>query len=447
MIRTTSVILAALVLGACAANTPGDQDSAPGSIVQVVKQPDGTFTLLRNGEPYLVKGAGTGSGDGDWLAGGDLQLLAASGGNSVRTWGIDQLERPVDGKPFLDRAHELGISVTAGFWVQHVRHGFDYSDPASITAQRTRLRDAVLKYKDHPALLFWGLGNEMEAFEPNVEGEVIWRELNHLAGIIKKLDPHHPIMTVIAGAHPTKITGILEHYPNMDILGVNAYSGAPVVGQNLVAMGWNGPYLLTEFGVAGTWEVPATPWDAPIEPDPSTKAAETYTAYTMNRDNNAGRSFGSYVFFWGHKQEATATWYGMFLPSGEKLPRVDAMAYAWSGEWPDNRAPKLRSLETPVAFKKVKPGIRSYAEVDCIDREDDELRYVWDIRAESSDRKIGGDPEAAPWSFSDAIEKGQGTPRIEFNAPKLPGAYRVFVTAYDGQGGAVAHNLPFYVED
>ena len=91
MIRTTSVILAALVLGACAANAPGDQDTAPGSRVQVVKQSDGTFTLLRNGEPYLVKGAGTGGGQG--LGGGDLELLAASGGNSIRTWGIEQLER------------------------------------------------------------------------------------------------------------------------------------------------------------------------------------------------------------------------------------------------------------------------------------------------------------------------------------------------------------------
>ena len=205
--------------------------------------------------------------------------------------------------------------------------------------------------------------------------------------------------------------------------------------------------MLTEFGVSGTWEVPATPWGAPVEPDPSTKAAETYTAYTMDRDHNVGRSLGSYVFFWGHKQEATATWYGMYLPSGEKLPRVDAMAYAWSGKWPDNRAPKLQSLETPVAFNKVKPGTRSYAEVDCIDREGDELRYVWDIRAESSDRKIGGDAEAAPPSFPDAIEAGQGTARIEFRVPSLPGAYRVFVTAYDGEGGAVAHNLPFYAED
>jgi hypothetical protein len=436
--------VAALLLASCAGTRLDRTESAPGSMVQVVSQPDGRYALLRNGEPYQVKGAGTGGGESQ--GGGDLELLAASGGNSIRTWGVSQLEQLVDGKPFLDRAHELGLSVTVGLWVQHVRHGFDYSDSASIERQRARLRDAVLKYKDHPALLVWGLGNEMEAFEPNVEREVLWRELNHLAGMIKELDPDHPVMTVIAVANRPNIEGILKHYPNIDILGVNAYGGAPVVGQNLPALGWSGPYILTEFGVSGTWEVPMTPWQAPIESDPSTKAAETYTAYTLDRDNNVGRSLGSYVFFWGSKQEATATWFGMFLPSGEKLPRVDAMAYAWSGKWPENRAPRLENLQTPIAFKRVQPGTRSYAEVDCRDREGDELQYFWDIRAESADRGIGGDPEAAPPSFPDKITGGQGTPRIEFEAPDLHGGYRVFVTVLDGQGGAAAHNLPFFVE-
>ena len=445
MNRPGVLTTAVLLFSVCATVGAGAQDEAIGSRVEVIEQSDGSFTLLRNGKPYLVRGAGTASGEA--LGGADLQLLAASGGNSIRTWGIGHLEHIVDGKPLLDRAHELGISVAAGFWVEHVRHGFDYSDPASIARQRNQLREAVLKYKDHPALLFWVLGNEMEAFEPNVEADVIWRELNHLAGIIKDLDPHHPVVTAIAGATSAKIAGILEHYPNIDILGINSYGNAPVVGQNLLGMGWKGPYLLTEFGVAGTWEAPATPWNAPIEQDPSAKAAETYTAYTMNRDNNVGRSFGSYVFFWGHKQEATATWYGMFLSSGEKLPRVDAMAYAWSGEWPENRAPKLQSLETPVAFKKIAPGSPSHAEADILDREGDKLRYVWDIRAESTDRRLGGDAEAAPPSFPEAIEAGQGTSRITFKAPPLPGAYRVFVTVYDGQGGAVAHNVPFFVEN
>ncbi len=436
-LRIACALAALLVAGST--HLQASQNLAAGSKVSVVQQSDGKFTLMRNGEPYEVKGAGIGTGD--------LRLLKASGGNSVRTWGIEKLDRIVEGKPLLDHAHELGLTVSVGFWVQHVRHGFDYGDAAFIERQRNRLREAVLKYKDHPALLTWSLGNEMEAFGEAQGDDRIWKELNHLAGMIKEMDPHHPVMTVIASATPWKVEAILEHYPNLDIVGVNAYGGAASVGRNLREAGWNGPYMLTEFGVAGTWEVSSTPWDAPIEPDPSSKAAGTYSAYTMDRDNNVGRALGSYVFFWGHKQEATSSWYGMFLPTGEKLPRVDAMAYAWTGKWPENRAPKLRSLETPAAFNKVKAGTLFHAEADVIDREGDELSYAWDIRAESSDRRIGGEAEAAPPSFPDAIEKGQGTQRIEFRTPKQAGAYRVFVTAYDGQGGAVVHNLPFFVEN
>ena len=440
MRRSRAVFSIGVLLAVCAASLQANQDMTSGSEVSVLTEVDGSFVLMRNGEAYPVKGAG--------FSNGDLGLLAAFGGNSIRTWGIDQLEQLVDGKPLLDRAHELGLSVTAGFWVKHARHGFDYTDAASIEAQRKSLREAVLKYRDHPALLAWGLGNEMEEWLPeSLDAEVVWRELNHLAGIIKELDPNHPVMTVIAGASSEKISAIRQHYPNLDILGVNAYSSAPRVGRRLVDFGWDGPYMLGEFGVTGTWETATTSWNAPIEADPSTKAGETYAAYTIDRDQNAGRSLGSYVFLWGNKQEATATWFGMFLPSGEKLPRVDAMAYAWSGRWPVNRAPKLRSLESPVAFNRVKPGTLSHAVVDCIDREGDALSYRWDIRAESSDRRVGGDAEAVPPSFPDAIEEGQGSARIEFRTPSQPGAYRVFVTAYDGKGGAAVHNLPFFVED
>ncbi len=429
----------ALLLAAVCTATQASQDRSPGSEVSVSKQSDGSFMLLRDGEPYQVKGAGLGTGD--------LGLLRESGGNSVRTWGIEQLERIVDGKTLMDRAQELGITVSVGFWVAHPRHGFDYGNAASIERQRNQLREAVLKYRDHPALLTWGLGNEMEAFGPGKTDVRIWKELNHLAGMIKQLDPHHPVMTVLSSATPANIEAIHEHYPNLDILGVNSYGGAASVGRTVLEAGWNGPYMLTEFGVAGTWEVRTTEWHAPIEPDPSSKAGETYAAYKLDRDNNVGRSLGSYVFLWGDKQEATFSWFGMFLPSGEKLPRVDAIAYAWSGQWPANRAPKLRSLKTPVALKRVKAGARFHAEADVIDREGDDLSYAWDIRAESSDRRVGGDAEKVPPSFPDAIKKGQGTARIEFRTPDQPGAYRVFVTAFDGQGGAVVHNLPFFVEN
>ncbi len=98
------------------------------------------WQLLRGGKPYFIRGAG---GEAS------LEELAAAGANSVRTWGADGLDAR------LDEAHALGLSVTVGIWLGHERHGFDYGDPEQVAAQLERARRAVLRYKDHPALLMW----------------------------------------------------------------------------------------------------------------------------------------------------------------------------------------------------------------------------------------------------------------------------------------------------
>ena len=70
----------------------------------------------------------------------------------------------------LDAAHELGIKVMLGLWVQHERHGFDYNNIAKVNSQLERFRDEVIKYKDHPALLIWCVGNEYELNYSNEKG-------------------------------------------------------------------------------------------------------------------------------------------------------------------------------------------------------------------------------------------------------------------------------------
>ena len=138
--------------------------------------------------------------------------------------GVDQLESEINEKPLLDYAHENGLKVVAGLWVEHERHGFDYSDRSQIKDQRQKY-EMVKKYKDHPALLLWGLGNEME--DPTFKGEnkIVLREVNELAKIVKE-DPHHPVMTVIAGLGTDKAVHIERNCPEIDILGINAYAGA-----------------------------------------------------------------------------------------------------------------------------------------------------------------------------------------------------------------------------
>ncbi|HEX4086919.1 MAG TPA: glycoside hydrolase family 2 TIM barrel-domain containing protein [Chthoniobacteraceae bacterium] len=424
-------ILCALFLAGALLNAA----AAHASTVTIRQAPDGQYTLLRDGKPYFINGAG----GVDHLA-----MLASLGGNSIRTWGVDQLDKQADGKPLLDRLQELNLTITAGIWVEHERHGFNYSDPAMLQKQRDTVRADVRKYKGSPALLIWGLGNEMEGPASAGDDPRIWKELNVLAGIVKQEDPSHPVMTVIAGATAPKIEGILKYYPNIDILGVNAYSGASGVGRTLKGLGWKKPFILTEFGPAGAWEVPATPWHAPIEPSSREKAGTYYATETGVVQDAKDICLGSYVFLWGHKQEATSTWYGMFLKTGEKLPTVDAIVRAWTGKWPPNRSPRIVSFTTPLREATVGAGQQVAASVVAEDPENDPLQYEWTVTAESTDRKVGGDTESEPPSFPECTASAHGS-AVTIKTPTQPGAYRLFITVRDGQGGASEDNVPFLV--
>jgi hypothetical protein len=52
----------------------------------------------------------------------------------------------------------------------------------------------------------------------------MWDAVNDIAGMIKKIDPNHPVMTVVGYGKLEKIKDIKERCPNLDLLGVNAYA-------------------------------------------------------------------------------------------------------------------------------------------------------------------------------------------------------------------------------
>jgi hypothetical protein len=405
------------------------------SKVSVAKNGD-QFQLMVNGKPFFIDGVG-----------GTQRLaeLHAMGGNSIRTWGIESLAEVVDGKPLIDRAQDLGLMVTAGIWVQQQRKGFDYDDPTQVAAQRDAVRKAVQTYKNHPALLIWGLGNEMEGPMSDGSDLRVWKELNILAGIVKEEDPNHPVMTVIAGSGGVKIKNLLAYCPNIDILGVNAYGSASGVGASVTQQGWNRPFILTEFGPTGQWEVEKTSWGAPLEATANAKAASYYATQQIVTADSKNICLGTYAFLWGSKQEATSTWYGMFLKSGEKLPQTDAMSYAWTGNWPPNRCPKLKSLTADIAEKTVAPGTAETATADASDPGGAPLQYEWSIVEEAQTVGVGGDAEALPPSHPECIT-GTPTNALSFKTPSQPGAYRLCLIIRNGKGGATTANVPFLVQ-
>jgi hypothetical protein len=134
----------------------------------------------------------------------------------------------------------------------------------------------------------------------------------------------------------------------------------------------------------------------------------------------------------------------MLLPSGEKLPAVDAVVRQWTGKWPANRSPKIESLRFDNEADRAKAGTRRKAVAVVSDREPDNLTYEWTVMAESTDLKHGGDAENAPPTFPQAVESGRG-PECSVIFPP-PGAYRLFLVVRDGKGGASTANLPFLSE-
>jgi hypothetical protein len=283
----------------------------------------------------------------------------------------------------------------------------------------------------------------MEGFEEG-DNPVIWTAVNDVAAMVKKLDPNHPTMTVTAFVHGGRIEYLHRKSPAIDIHGVNAYGGAVVVPEFLREGGATKPFVLTEFGPVGPWEVPKTDWGAPYEQTSTEKAAFYRRAYEEGVTSAPGRALGSYAFLWGHKMEATETWFGMFLKDGSRLTAVDTMTELWSGQPPDDLAPGVEPLvlEGPAS---VDPGETVRVRAAITDPEGGPLRVRWALRPESGDYATGGDYRPQLPELEGAVLEAD-TEGALVKLPDYPGAYRLFLYAYDEAGNAGTANLPLLVK-
>ena len=415
--------------------TPAAPTEVASAKVAVVRDGD-SYHLTVDGAPFFVKGAG--------LDSGDPTELAARGANAFRTWHTDM--GPA-GKAMLDRAQVLGLHVAMGLEMRAPRHGFDYSDAKTIAAQQENMRAAVLRYKDHPAVLVWVVGNELNLSSKDAR---VWDAVESATRMIHALDPNHPVLTPLAGLDPAVVAAVKARAPSLDLLGIQLYGDLAQLPEKLRAAQWTGPYLVTEFGPVGYWEASKTAWGAPLEEDSEAKANGLLARYQNVIATDTRQCLGSFVFLWGQKQERTPTWFGMFLASGEATPSVDVMEYAWRGHWPANRAPALLALQIDGhgAGDSVvlAPNATAIAHVAVSDPDSDTLSTRWAVRLESSASSGGGDHEELPATVpvgiaADPAQAGS----MRFRAPRTPGAYRLFVESHDGHGHAAYGNVPFLV--
>ncbi len=408
--------------------------------VEVIQR-EGKWVMTVNGSDFFVKG-----GAGNNYTG----RLADYGGNVFRTYGVAEKTRAI-----LDEAYNAGIYVNFGLYLKRETDGFDYTDQAKVAAQFEEMKGNVKRFKDHPAILCWSVGNETEA--SYTKKEQLWTAVEQIAAMIKQEDPNHPTTLSLASSNVDHINYIRTLCPSIDILSVNTYApNLPTVRANLTSGGWTKPYMITEYGPRGTWQMNPEPsrilWGKYLVEQTSTqKAADYLSCYQnhilANKDNGC---LGSFVFLWGYQTHGEVlNWYGLFDKKGNTYAAVDEMQYCWTGSYPENRAPVIASrddmrlngkkAEESVVLTKNTTG--HTATVTASDPDEDPLTYEWYIMQEATKSTDGSMPAGITGLITNG-DKAVAT----IKAPATAGYYRLYVFVRDDHGKVASACIPFKVE-
>jgi len=139
--------------------------------------------------------------------------MQEAGINTIRVYA------PIDKLEILDQINAAGIKLIMGF---------GYNQEGQFDIASGSILDYIKKYKNHPAILFWELGNEYNYHPEWFEGDLAnwYKALNTTAQKIKAIDQNHPVATA-HGEIPSE--EVLRDNPNIDIweAGADSFMAAP----------------------------------------------------------------------------------------------------------------------------------------------------------------------------------------------------------------------------
>lgn len=403
-----------------------------------IKKDSSGYCLYRNNKPFQIQGAT-----------GKVQFKALSdiGGNTIRVYDTINI------KFVLDRAlkNNLGVIIDIPL-PKYSKHYNYYSNKTNNNRLKKKVKKLVNTYKNHPALLIWNLGNEIDYPLIAIKNDFI-KTYNELIDIIHLEDPNHPVGTTLIPSR-TQTLGIHLHSSKIDIIGFNAFGNLKMIKPLMEKISYVKsplPYYISEFGSNGPWEEKMTPWQIPIE-QTSTKKAEQYTEQFHKYVGNDENSLGNLVFFWGQKQEHTHTWFSIFDEKGRKSEVYYSVKSFWGNpvsksELPpqlkymliDDKGAKDRLVFNANETKSARVLMESEIEGEI----DTTFTYKWEIYKEG-------------WNYNQTESEDKPVKILEtevkadfksfsFKVPNHEGPYRIFVYVYDQKGNFATSNTPFYV--
>jgi len=402
-----------------------------------IKKEKGHYTLYKNGVPFLIKGA---------VGHTHISELAASGANTLLIWDTALIEKT------LDEAQRYNISVIAGLDVPTGELTSFYADPKQVDKLFDAYHRIVQRNRNHPALLAWGLGNEL-VMPLSSQSSHFYKAYNRFLKMIHTEDKDHPVTTTIINYQKQSLLNIKWKIKDLDFISINTYNRLKDMKKQLGRLSWfwDGPFMVSEWSPNGGWESETTVWQAPIE-NTSTKKAEQYLEFYqkyMPVDN--GRFLGSLVFYWGNRQEYTHTWYSVFNEDGTPTEIKESLKDCWTGTSTPHQSVKIKYMLIDSMGARdnilLSPGSKHIANLllEPGQLQDSSLRYSWEIVKEDwlhwgRTWHYFKRPEAERNLLSDSTL--QNAP---FVCPTKQGPYRIFINVYNSKGFCATANTPFYV--
>lgn len=403
-----------------------------------VQKNGNTWQLLVDGKPFPIKGATFGYDNDPENYDSYFKELNFLGVNTIRTWGTGK-----NTKRLLDAAQKHNIKVMVGIWMRHGRPGMEADDSFNYledTKGKETMYDDALKtvkmYKDHPAVLTWGIGNEVYlnmATDP--EKEAYSKLLERICKDIKTIDNNHPITSVEAWTFG--LDWWQKYVPSIDIYGLNSYgAGAGFLATELEKKGIDKPYMVTEFGVTGEWDIKEKSNGIIVEPSDQQKYDAIASGYT-NWIQNKANCLGVYVFTYCDGDEHMAPWLFTHY-KGAKRPQYWAIREAYTGKKPDNAVPEIETFTLPKETIKSGTWIPVNITVTDAEQEDLEISFHYNQRTGSRKRR----DQINTLNYRGNLQDG-----FEIQLPKEHGAIKVYVTAKDTSNNIGIANTTIVVSD
>ena len=199
-----ALALATGILVACAVSCGSKPDTKVWTAEGLLHTIDGIYRI--NGVCYHPVAIGDSTRSFSTLT-QDLELMKELGVNTVRVY------EPIASKEVLDEISKAGVRVIMGF---------GYNQGGNFDVRSGSFIDYVKKFKNHPAILVWELGNEYN-FHPEWFGGDIQTWYDALSAAVDAIhaeDPNHPVATAHGEVPEVELLAAL---PNIDLWGLNVY--------------------------------------------------------------------------------------------------------------------------------------------------------------------------------------------------------------------------------